>query len=146
MAPLKAKLHCQFHRATMKKGVDPVNFITYLEDIHMRLAYAGLDISEDLFILHILNAVTKGYSTEVRLIEEKLDEGKTIMIDGVKDHLSLEYECVLKWKHKNNNNESNDEEEKAFTAYSFKGQCNYCGKYIEFPTYNIQQLVYINRT
>ena len=128
-APLKAKLHRQFYKATMKKGADPVNFITYLEDICSRLADAGLNITEEMFILQILNAVTKGYSTEVHLIKEKINNSKIITIDDVKDCLSLEFERALKWKNKGNDKDSKEGEEKAFSAFNFKGQCHYCGKY-----------------
>ena len=40
-APTKSKLHNVFYKTTMKKGADPMNFITYLEDIRPKLADAG---------------------------------------------------------------------------------------------------------
>ena len=77
-APSKAKLHRLFYKAEMKKDVDPINFITYLEDIRSRLADAGIKMDDEHFILQVLNTVTKGYATEVRLIEEKLDKSETV--------------------------------------------------------------------
>ena len=115
----------------MKKGVDPVYFITYLKDLWSRLADAGIKMTNEHFILQILNVTTKGYTTEVCLIEEKLDKNEVVTVDNLKDCLSLEYERVQKWKANNNddNDESEEETEKAFAATQFKGQCNYCGKY-----------------
>ena len=89
-----------------------------------------MKMSNEHFILQILNTVTKGYATKVCLIKEQLDRGKTVAIDNVKDCLSLEYERVLKRKNKyKDDNKSDKEGEKAFAATHFKGQCNYCGKY-----------------
>jgi len=133
-APSKAKLHRLFYKAEMKKDVDPINFITYLEDIRSRLADAGIKMDDEHFILQVLNTVTTGYATEVRLIEEKLDKSETVTIDDLKDRLSLEYERVLKWKKHEEEDEdesdkSDEENEKAFFSTQFKGRCNYCGKY-----------------
>jgi len=118
----------------MKKDVDPINFITFLEDIRSRLADAGIKMDDEHFILQVLNTVTKGYATEVRLIEEKLDKSEKVTIDDLKDRLSLEYERFLKWKthgeeNEDDSDESDEENEKAFFSTQFKGRCNYCGKY-----------------
>jgi len=78
--------------------------------------------------------VTKGYATEVRLIDEKIDKRETVTINDLKDRLSLKYERVLKWKKheeedEDESDESDEENEKAFFFTQFKGRCNYCGKY-----------------
>jgi len=133
-APSQAKLHRLFYKDEMKKDLDPINFITYLEDIRSRLADAGIKMDDEHFILQVLNTVTKGYATEVRLIEEKLDKSETVTIDNLKDRLSLEFERVLKWKKHEKKNEdeseeSDEENEKAFFSTQSKGRCKYCGKY-----------------
>jgi len=133
-APSKAKFHRLFYKAEMKKGVDPINFITYLEDIRSRLADAGIKMDDEHFILQVLITVTKRYATEVRLVEEKLDKSEKVTIDDLKDRLCLEYETVLKWKkhgeeNEDDSDESDEENEKAFFSTQFKGRCNNCGKY-----------------
>ena len=76
-----------------------------------------MKMSNEHFILQILNTVTKGYATKVCLIKEQLDRGKTVAIDNVKDCLSLEYERVLKRKNKyKDDNKSDKEGEKAFAG------------------------------
>ena len=79
-----------FYSAIMKKNVDPMNYITYLEDIRTRLEDAGNVMTYENFILQVLKTVTKNYTTEVRLIEERLDSDESVSIDDVKDKLSLE--------------------------------------------------------
>ena len=75
-APSQAKLHRLFYKAEMKKDVDPINFITYLEDIRSRLADTGIKMDDEHFILQVLNTVTKGYATEVRNLKESNTRGK----------------------------------------------------------------------
>ena len=129
-APSKAKLHRLFYKAEMRKKADPIDFITYLEGIRSRLAGTGIKMDDEHFNLQVLNTVLKGYATEVRLTEEKLDKSETVTIDDLKDRLSLEYERVQKWKKEEDDEEeeSDEDNEKAFFSSQFKGRCNYCGK------------------
>ncbi len=129
-APSKAKLHRLFFKAKLKKGADPVNFITYLEDVRGRLKEAGTDIGDDMFILQAMNSLTKGYATEIRLMEEKMDAGENITVEQLKDRLSLGFERIQKWSYEDDDDDdSEEEEEKALLATQFKGRCNNCGKY-----------------
>ena len=50
-APSKPTLYRLFYKAEMKKDVDPINFITYLEDIRSRLADVGINMDDEHFIL-----------------------------------------------------------------------------------------------
>ena len=114
----------------MRKEADPINFIAYLEDIRSRLADAGIKMDDEHFILQVLNTVTKGYATELRLIAEKLDKSEKVTIDDLKDRLSLEYGREQKWKKEEDDEEESDEDnEKTFFSSQFKGRCNYCGKH-----------------
>ena len=128
-APSKAKLHSMFYSAKMNMKADPMNYITYLEDVRTRLEDAGSKMTDENFILQVLNTVTKNYITEVRLIEERLDRNEEVSIDDVKDTFALEYERSTKWKHEIEDDSDEEDEEKAFIASNYKGRCNYCCKY-----------------
>ena len=56
-APSKAKLHAMFYKARLKKGADPINFITYLEDLRTRLVDTGVNMSDKNFILQAMNSL-----------------------------------------------------------------------------------------
>ncbi len=54
-APSLAKLHKSFYGASLKKNVDPDVFITYLEDIRSRMEDMKSTMTDDQFILHVVN-------------------------------------------------------------------------------------------
>jgi hypothetical protein len=51
----------QFRQSALKKDQDPDIWITELEDYRMKLDELGSSISENQFILHILNNMTADY-------------------------------------------------------------------------------------
>jgi hypothetical protein len=51
----------QFRQSALKKGHDSDIWITELEDYRMKLDGLGSNISENQFILHILNNMTANY-------------------------------------------------------------------------------------
>jgi hypothetical protein len=56
-APSLVKLEKQFRQCSLKKGQDPDIWITKLEDYRMRLEELGSSISDNHFILSILNNI-----------------------------------------------------------------------------------------
>ena len=129
--PLKAKLHQLFYKVTMKKwGSDSVDFVTDLENIQSRLADAGNSMTDEHFVLQILNTLTKGYATEVCLIEEQLDMGDPVTIDGLKDSLALECEREIKRNGEDMLMMIQMKKKREYFVLSnlIEGQCNYHGK------------------
>jgi hypothetical protein len=59
--PSLVKLEKQFRELYLKKGQDPEIWITELEDLRVRLEAIGLSISENQFMIHILNNLTSDY-------------------------------------------------------------------------------------
>jgi gag-polypeptide of LTR copia-type len=55
------KLEKQFRELSLKKGQDPETWITELEDLHVRLETMESSISENQFMIHILNNLTSDY-------------------------------------------------------------------------------------
>ena len=128
-APSLSKLHKQFYGAKLKKKVDPDIFITYLEDVRGRMEDMGSQMTDDQFMMHILNNLTKDYEMQVLKLEDRIGSSTNgLEIEDLRDELSLRYERM------NVRDESSDEdddgEEKAlFGGGQFKGRCNSCGKY-----------------
>ena len=87
-------------------------------------------MSDEHFVLHVMNNLTKQYATEVRLLEDALDRGEEVSIDRLKEKFALEYERGTRRDEDDLNDEENEvNEESAFYASGFKGRCKNCGKY-----------------
>ena len=71
-APSLAKLHKLFYGAKLRKGCDPDVFITYLEDLCIRMEEMGSEISDAQFLMHVLNNLTKEYEIQVTKIEDRV--------------------------------------------------------------------------
>ena len=71
--------------------------------------------------------MTEECTTEVCLIEERLDENEVITIDGIKeDCLSLECERTLKWQNGDDDHGNSEEEsqEEALCENHFERECD----------------------
>jgi hypothetical protein len=69
-APSLVKLEKQFRQYSLKKVQDPTIWITEFEDDQMRLEELGSIISENQFILHILNNMTDDYYLQLTMMEK----------------------------------------------------------------------------
>ena len=101
---------------------DPVEWIDEIEDMKLRLKEMGENVSDNIFITHILHHLPSEYETVVDLISN--DKNKNL--DDIKKRLKAKYER-MKTKES-----FNDEDDKALTVKGnfkkFSGRCNYCGK------------------
>jgi len=125
-APSLVKLEKQFRQCALKKGQDPDIWITELEDYRMRLEELGSSISDNQFILHILNNMTDDYELQLAMMEKRIADGSNpLTIDEIRDDLNLRYERLTE-KH-NNESENNYNQDVAFFSGQFKGKCRNCG-------------------
>ena len=124
-APSLVKMEKQFRQCALKKGQDPDVWITELEDYRMKLDELGSSISENQFILHILNNMTADYDLQLAMMEKRLnDKANPLTVDEIRDDLNLRFERL---NEKTNNNESEDNQDVAFFGGQFKGKCRNCG-------------------
>jgi hypothetical protein len=63
------KLEKQFRQLSLKKGQDPEVWITESEDLCMKLENMGSCITENQFMIHILNNLTSDYDLQLGLME-----------------------------------------------------------------------------
>jgi hypothetical protein len=118
-APSLVKLEKQFRELSLKKGQDPEIWITELEDLRVRLEAMGLSISENQFIIHILNNLTSDYELQLALIERRVvDVEKPLTIEEIRGELILRYERMN--MKSSSNKEDEGLEENAFLVDSLK--------------------------
>jgi hypothetical protein len=69
--------------------------ITESEDLRVRLEAMGLSISENQFIIHILNNLTSDYELQLALMERRVgDDEKPLTIEEIREELSLRFETM----------------------------------------------------
>jgi hypothetical protein len=68
------KLDKQFRDSSLKKGQDPEIWITELEDYRARLDDMGSSISENQFMIHVLNNVPTEYNLQLALLEKRIGD------------------------------------------------------------------------
>jgi hypothetical protein len=108
-APNLAKLHKSFYGAKLQKNVDPDIFITYLEDLRGKMENIGSEMTDDQFILHVVNNLTEDYMNQVQNLERRIRSVTDLLdIEDVREELNLKFER-LKTRGKNNSDDDDDE-------------------------------------
>ena len=111
----------------LKKGQDPEVWITDLDDIQVRLDDMGSSISENQFMIHILNNLTADYDLQLALLERRIgDKDNPLTVEEIRAELSLRFERLSNNLSNNDNNE--EAEEMVLFGGQFKGKCRNCGK------------------
>jgi hypothetical protein len=101
-------------------------WITELEDYRMKLDELGSSISDNQFILHILNNMTDDYKLQLAMMEMRLnDKMNPLTVDEIRDDLNLRFERLN--VKSNENNENGNNQDVAFFGGQFKGKCRNCG-------------------
>jgi hypothetical protein len=110
----------------LKKVQDPDIWITELEDYRMRLEELGSSISDNQFILHILNNMTDDYDLRLVMMEKRVtDKSNPLTINEIQDDLNLGIERLNKKQNEESENDNNQEVE--FFGGQFKRKCRNCG-------------------
>jgi hypothetical protein len=97
-APRLGRLQAMFHSSKLKPGNDPVNFVDYMESVRTEMdeihqetdgvAIGAVLMSDRQFIQTILNGLTDDYGNLIEKVEDKIDEGVTFGIEGLKEKLA----------------------------------------------------------
>ena len=124
-APSLVKMEKQFRQSALKKGQDPDIWITELEDYRMKLDELGSSITENQFILHILNNMTADYDLQLAMMEKRInDKINPLSVDEIRADLNLRFERL---NEKKDDNDNEDNQDVAFFGGQFKGKCRNCG-------------------
>jgi hypothetical protein len=126
-APSMVKLEKQFRELSLKKGQDPEVWITELEDLCVTLENMGSCITEDQFMIHILNNLTSDYDLQLALMERRVgDDDKPLTVEEVRGELNLRFERLHMKTSRNEEGEVSKEQ--ALFSGQFKGKCRNCGQ------------------
>jgi hypothetical protein len=86
----------------------------------------GSSISDNQFILHILNNMTEDYDLQFAMMEKRVtDNSNPLTINKIRDDLNLRFERLN--ENKNEESENDNNQEVAFFCGQFKGKCQNCG-------------------
>ena len=125
-APTLVKLEKQFRELSLKKGQDPEVWITELEDLRVRLETMGSSISENQFMIHILNNLTSDYELQLAMMERRVgDINQPLTVEEIKGELNLRFERLN--ARSGNSGDGEILEEQALFSGQFKGKCRSCG-------------------
>jgi hypothetical protein len=109
-APSLVKLEKQFRQCSLKKGQDPDIWITELEDYRMRLEELGSIISDNQFILHILNNMTEDYDLQLAMMEKRVtDKSNPLTTNEIRDDLNLRFERLNEKQNEESENVNNQD-------------------------------------
>ena len=91
--PSLVKMEKQFRQCALKKGQDPDIWVMELKDYKMKLEEIGSSISDNQFILHILNNMTADYHLQLAMMEKRLNyKSNLLTVDEIRDDLNLSFE------------------------------------------------------
>jgi hypothetical protein len=126
-APSLVKIERLFRECILGKDEDLEIWITNLEDLRLKLEVMGSFMTDDQFMIQVLNSLTNDYELQMLLLEKRIGSKENpLTIDELKEELSLRYERLLM------KTETAKVillgEEKALVVTQFKGKCRNCGK------------------
>jgi hypothetical protein len=125
--PSMVKLEKHFRELSLKKGQDPEVWITELEDLCIKLENMGSFISENQFMIHILNNLTSYYDLQLALMKRRVgDTDKPLTVEEVRGELNLRFESLNMKTSRNEEGEAL--EEQALISGQFEGKCRNCGQ------------------
>jgi hypothetical protein len=126
-APSMVKLEKQFRELSLKKGQDSEVWITKLEDLRVKLENMDSCITENQFMIHILNNLTSDYDLQLALMERRVgDADKPLTVGEVRGELNLRFERLNMKTLRNEEGEFL--EEHALFSGQFKGKRRNCGQ------------------
>jgi hypothetical protein len=129
-----------FRESKLGKDEDPETWITNLEELRLNLEVMGSFMTDDQFMVQVLNSLMNDYELQMLLLEKRIGSKKNpLTIDELKEELSLRYERLLM---KTETAKITDlGEEKALMVTQFKGKCRNRGKIgLEAAQYKSKQM------
>jgi hypothetical protein len=126
-APSFVKTERLFRKCKLAKDEDPKTLITIFGGLRLKLEVICLFMTDDKFMIQILNSSMNEYKLQMLLLEKRIGSKENqLTIDELKEELILRYERLLmKTETAKINNLG---EENALVVFQFKGKCRNCGR------------------
>jgi hypothetical protein len=87
------KLEKQFRELSLKNGQDPEIRITELESLCVKLENMGSCMTENQFMIHMLNNFTSEYKLQLAMMKRRVgDADKPLTVEEVRGELNLRFE------------------------------------------------------
>jgi hypothetical protein len=97
-----------------------------LEEFFFRLEDMGSSISENQFMIHLLNNLTTFYDLQISLLKKRIrGEDEPLTIEAIRTELSLRFETLSMKCTKIE--ESEELEDQGLFSVQFKSNCRKCG-------------------
>jgi gag-polypeptide of LTR copia-type len=126
-APSLVKTERMFRESKLGRNEDPVIWINNLEDLQVKLEVMGSNITDEQFLIQVLNSLTGDYELQMTLMEKRIgNKENPPTIDELKEDLNLRYESLSSKSESTRNDEYG--KEKALFVTQLKGKCQNCGK------------------
>jgi hypothetical protein len=95
-APSLVKTERLFRECKLGKDEDPETWITNLEDLQLKLEVMGLFMTDNQFMVQVLNSLMSDYKLQILILEKRIGSKENpLTIDELKEGLSLRYERLL---------------------------------------------------
>jgi hypothetical protein len=89
-APSLVKTERMFRESRLGKNEDPEVWINNLEDLRIKLETMGSVITDDQFIVQVLNSLTSDYELQMLLLEKQIGhKDNPLSIEELKEELNL---------------------------------------------------------
>jgi gag-polypeptide of LTR copia-type len=113
-----------FRESRLGKNKDLEVWINNLEDLRIKLETMGSAMTDDQFIVQVLNSLTSDYELQMLLLEKQIgNKENPLSIEDLKEELNQQFERLS-----TSQNDNLGEESALFTS-QFKGKCRNCGKF-----------------
>ena len=126
-APTLVKTERMFRESKLGRNEDPEIWINNLEDLRVKLEVMGSNMTDEQFLIQVLNSLTGDYELQMTLMEKRIgNKENPLTIDELKEDLNLRFERLSSKSESTRNDDYG--EEKALFVTQFKGKCRNCGK------------------
>jgi gag-polypeptide of LTR copia-type len=92
-APSLVKTERMFRESRLGKNEDPEIWINNLEDLRIKLETMGSVMTDDQFIVQVLNSLTSDYELQMLLLEKQIgNKDNPLSIEELKEEFNLQFE------------------------------------------------------
>jgi gag-polypeptide of LTR copia-type len=114
-------------KSKLGRNEDTEIWINNLEDLRVKLEVLGSNMTDEQFLIQVLNSLTGDYKLQMTLMEKRFgNKENPLTIDELQEDLNLRYERLSSKSESTRNDDYG--EEKALFVTQFKCKCRNCGK------------------
>jgi gag-polypeptide of LTR copia-type len=82
-----------FRESKLGRNEDPVIWINDLEDLRVKLEVMGSNMTDEQFLIQVLNSLSGDYELQMTLTEKRVgNKDNLLSIDELKEDLNVRYE------------------------------------------------------